>query len=177
MRSTAIYTLNEYMQTLWQYPGKDSFVLKFKSCIPKELTDNEEDIREFLIELFKKTLEKDIEFGASSQGPHRDDFSILVDNKPAVSFSSEGQKHSLLATLKLSEHKYLQKHLDSLLPLICLDDLHAGLDTDRGNYLLSLLKNTGQQFITSTKSPQNLAANSKSYLIKDGSYTATPQSN
>ncbi|WP_213357777.1 DNA replication/repair protein RecF [Chlamydiifrater phoenicopteri] len=174
MRSAAIHSLNAYMQTLWQYPGKDSFILKFKSCAPKDILNKEDEVEAFLIELFKRTLEKDLEFGASSLGPHRDDFHILVDNKPAASFSSEGQKHSLLATLKLAEHKYLQQ-LSSLLPIICLDDLHAGLDSDRGNYLLSLLKGSGQQFITSTKSPQKLGILSNSYFVEDGSYTTAPQ--
>lgn len=83
---------------------------------------------------------------ATSVGPHRDDFEILIDGMPARKFASQGQKRSAAITLKLSEAALIRDMTDNM-PVILLDDVMSELDKKRQAYVLNKIKDS-QVFIT-----------------------------
>ena len=83
-------------------------------------------------------------------GPHRDDFAITINEKPARHFASFGQQHSLALALKLAQARLIKKELNQN-PILLLDDCFVGLDKTRQNKIWTMLKNSdfSQVFITS----------------------------
>ncbi len=82
-------------------------------------------------------------------GPHRDDFQLQVNGKPAEHFASEGQQRTIAIALRLAEAKVLEQQFKKP-PLLLLDDVFGELDTDRRKRLFSALPSRGQRFITTT---------------------------
>jgi len=55
-----------------------------------------------------KSLPQDQVMKQTLVGPHRDDFSILVDGRPANDFASEGQQRTLAISLRLAQGDLLE---------------------------------------------------------------------
>lgn len=102
-------------------------------------------------EVLKDARRKDWERGRTSKGPHRDDFQILLNNKRAKYFASQGQQKSILFSLKLAQYRYIAEQSRKK-PILLLDDIFEKLDSSRIFNLMSILANDsfGQIFITDT---------------------------
>lgn len=87
------------------------------------------------INLIKKSADKDIAYGLTTIGPHRDDIRILLDGMDAKSYSSQGQQKTIALSLKLSEIKIIQNEIGES-PVFLLDDVFSELDEDRKKYVL-----------------------------------------
>jgi DNA replication and repair protein RecF len=98
-------------------------------------------------------------------GPHRDDLTLLIDERPARLFASEGQKKTLIAALRFAEWERLAKRLNTS-PLMAIDDLGLHLDQVRSEILINSLKKLGQTFITTPHLELNEA---NALHIQDGS--------
>jgi len=82
-------------------------------------------------------------------GPHRDDFQLFLNAKPADLFASEGQQRTVAIALKLAQAKTLE--LESKKPpLLLIDDVFGELDPARRNRLFSALPSRGQRLVTTT---------------------------
>ncbi len=103
---------------------------------------------ELYVQHLKESREKELILGITQHGPHRDDFSILLDNKSAKSFASEGQKRSVLNALKLSEYERLCQQAGSL-AIFAIDDFGMHLDPTRIEHVKEHLPSLGQSFLTS----------------------------
>lgn len=79
-------------------------------------------------------------------GPHRDDMEILINEKSARSFGSQGQQRSCVLALKLAEASLLREMTQDE-PLALLDDVMSELDISRQDYILNHIKDC-QVFIT-----------------------------
>lgn len=95
----------------------------------------------------KKNRAREKQLGLTLHGPHRDDFLILLEDKPARLFASEGQKRTALASLRLAEWQRLAKQVD-LPPLFGIDDFEMHLDSRRQKLFRDALHDLGQVFIT-----------------------------
>lgn len=91
---------------------------------------------------------KEFLFGSTLVGPHRDDLNILINEKPARSFASQGQLRSAVAALRLAEWRQLQE-FHEVPPLFCIDDFGVHLDSERQKLLFAKLTSFGQVFLTS----------------------------
>jgi DNA replication and repair protein RecF len=97
-------------------------------------------------QLLNERRKKDIDYGFSSIGPHRDDLRFFLDNKPARTFGSQGQCRSLALSLKLSSIGCIERYRDD--PMIFLiDDAASELDQYRSARIYPLIANRGQIFI------------------------------
>ena len=105
-----------------------------------------------LIEEFEQKLsdsiEKDIRLKQTSKGPHRDDFSFMINGIDIRKFGSQGQQRTAALSLKLSEIELVKK-LTKDTPLLLLDDVLSELDSSRQNYLLNSIGDI-QTIITCT---------------------------
>ncbi len=86
-------------------------------------------------------------------GPHRDDLALLLGDRSAAQFGSEGQKRTLAIALKMSQAEYLTGLLGSP-PVLLIDDVMGELDATRRAGLMPLLERahhaSGQVFMTCT---------------------------
>ncbi|NLW06808.1 MAG: DNA replication/repair protein RecF [Clostridia bacterium] len=101
---------------------------------------------------------QEIEVGMSLWGPHRDDFTFLLDDFEARFFASQGQQRSAVLALKIAEANYFRQTI-GVMPVLLLDDVFSELDLNRQSALLELLQGAGQTFLTTTeiaRLPQNL---------------------
>ncbi len=96
----------------------------------------------------KNSQEKDIKLKQTTVGPHRDDFSFLVDGIDIRKFGSQGQQRTAALSLKLSEIEIVKKVTKDT-PLLLLDDVLSELDSSRQNYLLNSIGDI-QTIITCT---------------------------
>ncbi|MGI5891255.1 MAG: DNA replication and repair protein RecF, partial [Bacillota bacterium] len=99
-------------------------------------------------------------------GPHRDDFEIKIDDKPARRFASQGQQRSAALALKLAEME-LAKSEKQYYPVLLLDDVMSEMDFKRRQHLLSLITGKAQTFITATDLNFRLLDGEK-FIIQQG---------
>ncbi len=102
-------------------------------------------------QLLKQNRQKDILLQRSNAGIHKDDISIELNGQPFKNIASQGQRKSLLFSLKLAEFELLKEN-KGFAPLLLLDDVFEKLDSRRMQQLLQWVckKNNGQVFITDT---------------------------
>ncbi len=101
-------------------------------------------------DLFSLNREKDIKYGYTTQGPHRDDILILLNGMESKKFASMGELMSIAISLKLSSAHITLKRTDEKI-LFLLDDVLAEVDEKRGENILNIISSYGKFFLTSTK--------------------------
>ena len=108
---------------------------------------------DFAVEL-ANSRERERRYKSTVVGPHRDDLDLLLNDKPAAQFGSEGQKRTLAVALKIAQAEYLTGILGHP-PLLLIDDVMGELDEKRRSGLLPLLEKSGnaqgQVFMTCTE--------------------------
>lgn len=118
--------------------GKEELIVKYE---PDVSIENFED-------KMKENQEKDIRSKITSTGPHRDDFSFIVNDVDIRRYGSQGQQRTAALSLKLSEIELVKKVTKDT-PVLLLDDVLSELDSNRQNYLLNSIGNI-QTIITCT---------------------------
>ena len=113
--------------------GKEDVEFKYISTIR-----DFENIESNFYELLSRNRSKDIDKGSTSVGPHRDDFTVLINDIDTKSFGSQGQQRSAVLTIKFSSLKII-KELTSEYPVLLLDDVLSELDFNRKRYILSTI--------------------------------------
>lgn len=107
----------------------------------------------------KRFRSKDLQWGSTQIGPHRDDLHLQINQKDAKAFASEGQKRCILTATKLAEWRHL-KEKTNCPPLFAMDDFSIHLDSLRFDSLLTHIETLPQVLIT-TPSDHNLKFFSK----------------
>lgn len=122
-------------------------------------------IRDFFVGQFKKNRPREMDFGMTLSGPHKDDLNIFLNSKEARNFASEGQKRCLVSSLRLSEWFRLKDRSEAA-PLMLIDDFGISLDDGRKEKLLTKLENFDQVFITATEVPEIYRSKNLNNLIE-----------
>ncbi|MDY4148609.1 MAG: DNA replication and repair protein RecF [Paludibacteraceae bacterium] len=99
-----------------------------------------------LAEAYPKTHQRDLILGWTSQGIHKDEIEMLLDDYPLKRVGSQGQQKTYLLSMKLAQALYLGK------PILLLDDIFDKLDSERVERIVQLVNSDrfGQIFITDT---------------------------
>lgn len=137
-RSSFLHELSGHLQDSCQKLSSEAIQLRY---IPSQ------SVQESYLAQLKKCRIRERQLGITLHGPHRDDFLILLEEKPARLFASEGQKRTALAALRLAEWSRLAKQVD-LNPLFGIDDFEMHLDGRRQKLFRDALNDLGQVFIT-----------------------------
>jgi DNA replication and repair protein RecF len=82
-------------------------------------------------------------------GPHRDDIELLVQDKAASQFASEGQQRTVALALKIAQARMFAQE-EGASPLLLIDDIFGELDPQRRNALLRHLPPDAQKLVTAT---------------------------
>ncbi|HRF28808.1 MAG TPA: DNA replication and repair protein RecF [Candidatus Saccharibacteria bacterium] len=112
-----------------------------------------------LLALLQHSHQHDALRGFTSHGPHRDDFTILLDDYPASDTASRGEMRTIMLAFKLLEVE-LQQELSNRAPLILMDDVFSELDITRERHLMHTLEGY-QTVITATDLRDELKINAK----------------
>ncbi len=88
----------------------------------------------------------ELESGQCLSGPHKDDFSLCLQDLPIKSYGSQGQVRTATISLKLAERELILQDTGEN-PLLLLDDVLSELDDGRQDFLLNRI-HSGQVFIT-----------------------------
>lgn len=106
-------------------------------------------VRQQLASALQASLPGDIARGASSVGPHRDDWQIEVNGRNLGAFGSRGQQRSAMLALKMAEIQWMT-HTTQEAPVLLLDEVVAELDEQRRALLLLYVQQATQALLTAT---------------------------
>lgn len=116
----------------------------------QQLDNNmESEIRQRFALALQSALSNDIVRGASSVGPHRDDWQIQVNGRDLGAYGSRGQQRSAMLALKMAEIQWMTQTTNET-PILLLDEVVAELDEQRRALLLHYVKNATQSLLTAT---------------------------
>lgn len=101
-----------------------------------------------LLSKLESHLPEDITRGFTTYGPHREDFTVTFDARPADEYASRGETRTALLALKIIELQLLEA-VRGVTPLLLLDDVFSELDGARRRALTGFLQKY-QTFLTTT---------------------------
>ncbi|MBO5927601.1 MAG: DNA replication/repair protein RecF [Clostridia bacterium] len=125
--------------------GKETLKMKTESGYTGSL----EDISYCFFQDLQLGLEKDLYFGFTNLGPHRDDIKFTLNDKDVRVYSSQGQQRTVALSLKLAEAEMFKNRFGEY-PIVILDDVLSELDLKRQKRLSSSL-NDMQAVFTCTE--------------------------
>ena len=140
---------------------------KLDVCADQKFEGDERDIKESLKNKLSECIDKDIELGYTSIGPHRDDIKIKIHDADARVFASQGQQRTAALSLKLGELRILEKRFGEY-PVFILDDAMSELDRTRQERLLCMLDGI-QTIFTCTDAENFIRKGAKVFVVKNGS--------
>jgi DNA replication and repair protein RecF len=127
---------------------------------------------DFAVELAHSRV-REKTFRATLVGPHRDDLQLLLNEKSAAQFGSEGQKRTLAIALKMAQAEFLAG-IHGSAPILLIDDVMGELDVKRRSGFLPLLaqarRMSGQVFMTCTEEnwPTELGKDLQRWQVQAG---------
>ena len=94
-------------------------------------------------------LERDVERGTTSLGPHLDDIGVLAGERDLRIYGSQGEQRLAVLALILTEAAALEERR-GIAPLLLLDDVLSELDGERRRALARRVSRRGQTMVTAT---------------------------
>lgn len=95
-------------------------------------------------------LAADLRYCHTQSGPHKGDFSILLENRPVKAYVSRGQMKLLVYALLLAQARLMEERVGTA-GCVLIDDVASELDEHNKRILLELLRGRFTQFfITAT---------------------------
>ena len=91
---------------------------------------------------------KEIRYGNTITGPHREDIIINLNGKKITEVGSRGQMRLALLALKMSEAWYLEQK-KATTPIVILDDIFSELDQTNSQHVFDFIR-SNQTIITAT---------------------------
>lgn len=127
----------------------EGLVIKYVPNVSFDEYDSE-SLRKKLKHTYKKNYLKELNYGMTIYGPHRDDFYFEYKNYDLRFYGSQGQQKLAILSFKLSEIPIF-KDITGTEPVLLMDDIFSELDIKKRNKLLKII-NTGdiQSIITTT---------------------------
>ncbi|MGF7186434.1 DNA replication and repair protein RecF [Desulfitispora alkaliphila] len=151
--------------------SRETLDIKYNSSLTYDISWDVNKIQQGFEERLVGERNNEIKRGTTLVGPHRDDFTVTVNQREVKVYGSQGQQRTCVLSLKLAELEMIYEEKDSY-PLLLLDDVMSELDESRRNFLLKLTKGKVQTIITTTDLnalPQSSLKEALIYIIKSGS--------
>ncbi|HET8681456.1 MAG TPA: DNA replication/repair protein RecF [Micromonosporaceae bacterium] len=97
-------------------------------------------------EALREARPAEVERGVTLVGPHRDDLTLSLGERPAKGYASQGESWSYALALRLAAYDLLRS--EGVEPVLVLDDVFAELDTGRRERLAALVGAASQVLVT-----------------------------
>lgn len=160
MRKEYIDLVNKNINNYYQDISNDSgLVIKYIPNIEFDDYDNE-TIRKKLKHTYKKNYLKELNYGMTIYGPHRDDFIFEYKGNDLKYYGSQGQQKLAVLSFKISEIPIFEE-VTGQNPVLLLDDIFSEFDIKKRNKLLKIIKEKEIQSIITTTDLKNI---NKKYL-------------
>lgn len=114
-----------------------------------------ESMRKKLKYTFKKNYLKELNYGMTIYGPHRDDFYFDYHGNDLKYFGSQGQQKVAVLSFKISEISIF-KDISGTYPVLLLDDIFSELDVKKRNKVLKMIQSFDIQSIITTTDLKNI---------------------
>lgn len=132
-----------------------------------------------LLDIIAEGRAGDRAVGYSLHGVHRDDLLMTTNGYPLRSEASQGQKRTLVLSMKMAQYDFLRNSGTGTTPILLLDDIFDRLDAGRVEQIIRLVSSErfGQTFITDTNREhldRILSTTSRPHTlfsVKDGCFT------
>lgn len=139
-RSAAVEPLEElFKDSLRALYGSEKAALRCSYSAPLESYS----------EALREAHSSDIERGATSVGPHRDDFEVTLGGVDLTTFGSQGQQRLATLALKFAARDYVRRETGAD-PILLFDDVMSELDEQRREYLADYFLESTQALISTT---------------------------
>ncbi len=151
-RSETVEHLSQLAKQLYQDLSSktDKIKIIYQSNVAKRSSENNlESLEAAYRQQFEQKRAREIAYGTTLIGPHRDDLLFLINGHPMKAYASQGEHKTFVIALKLAEFTYLQQQR-SQSPILLFDDIFGELDANRIQQMLQQLSDIGQVFITTT---------------------------
>ena len=143
---TLALTLPEEIRTLGEQWSQIEIVYE-SSCEGSDA----ESLRSAFLTKLSSCRSRDIAMQSTTVGPHREDWSVMIDGRSLSTFASRGQQRTALLALLLLQVSYVELRLGEK-PVILLDDVFSELDDHHQRCLLESLGGY-QVVLTTTRMP------------------------
>lgn len=100
-------------------------------------------------EAVQQTQVQELARGATTVGPHRDDWRFLLNGRALSSYGSRGQQRTSILALKMAEINWMTAVTGDQ-PVLLLDEVVAELDAQRRAALLQTVQSAHQAVLTAT---------------------------
>ena len=147
------------------FDEKSELKLKYECFLGNIEKQSREELKEKFKIQCRKKFEREKYLGFSLLGPQKDDFVFELNGKNAKMYSSQGEKKSIIFSLKVSEIDMLVKEKNEY-PIFIMDDVASYFDEIRKKSILNYFVNKKIQcFITST---EDLGIKGKKIIVDRG---------
>lgn len=149
-RINYINYINENINVYYnKISGSGDLKICYEPNISIDYISDECVFKQYLKEKFTKNYTKELNYGMTLFGPHRDDFSFILNDLNLKLFGSQGQQKLAILSYKLSEIPIF-KSISNSYPVLLLDDIFSELDIKKRNSLLKIIDKDIQCIITTT---------------------------
>jgi DNA replication and repair protein RecF len=132
------------------FDGEKELTLGYKSFLGELKSPTLQEIEGKIKKAYEKVKSRELKYGYSLIGSQRDDFIFLLNDREAKSYSSQGEKKSIVFALKISEIDMIIKEKKEM-PIFIIDDISSYFDSIRKENILKYFqKREIQLFISST---------------------------
>ncbi|MBE2223358.1 MAG: DNA replication/repair protein RecF [Anaerolineae bacterium] len=162
-----------YLPGLWHNkPGNNDTDTNGKGWAAWWQTHSQDEaaVAERFDEAVETSFAADLARGATSVGPHRDDWQFLLNGRSLSSYGSRGQQRTAILALKMAEINWMTGQTGEV-PILLLDEVVAELDAQRRALLLDYVKDANQAFLTATDPAMfslDFLRNASSFLVENG---------
>ena len=168
-RSKFVEKINQVLSQIY-YEITDYENLEFKYISNIEIIDDKKQMLEQCKLKVSSMFDREKAYGMTLIGPHRDDFSFLLDGSELSIYGSQGQIRAAILALKLAE-LLIFKEKDGEYPILLLDDIFSELDIDKRNKLVKYILDDVQTIITTTDIDlidKSLVDKAKIFVVENG---------
>ncbi len=160
-RKKYIDYINNNINSIYkEITGEENLCVTYETNVDIE-DFSEKTIYNVLKNKFNSEYKKELNYGMTLYGPHRDDLVFSLNKNNLKYFGSQGQQKVSIIAFKLAEIDIFMEYKKTK-PILLLDDIFSELDIKKRNKLLEYINNDIQSIITTTD-----LKNIKSKYIKD----------
>ena len=147
-RKDYIDSINNIISKVYEeITGDMGLYLKYSTNI--QIDDISSLDSDYFVKLLSQNYNKDIFYKMTLLGPHRDDYSFILNDSDLSIYGSQCQKRAAVLSLRLSE-AILIKSVTGDYPVLLLDDIFSELDIKKRNSLIKYVSDDMQTIITTT---------------------------
>ncbi|MDR0965998.1 MAG: DNA replication/repair protein RecF [Myxococcales bacterium] len=155
-------------------PGDGGCALRYAPFSGALKTSELSLIAETFRETLNERIERDLERGFTSIGPHSDDVELRIGGRAARTFASQGQQRAVILAFKIAELENLRARI-GVPPLLLLDDVSSELDPARNRFLMDYLRNASLQCLLTTTDERLVASaamgqDTRAFFVERGQF-------